>query len=186
MVLILNLFLMYLHNWTYIYLHVYRYDVMYKLCPLTCSFVKGIVCNEKWRFLYPVVCELIPLYGSDGIWNKYKCKYKTPLNYTDWATATFRRNFTENHQYFGGTFCLHPKCLSRSRNQQETAGQSATFVRTINSYIPLCSRRYRRWSPPAGVNQECVLKSMTSSGTRRKTISCAFGLDNSRIWVTVN
>jgi hypothetical protein len=44
---------------------------MYKLWPLTCSFVKGTFCNEKWCFLYPVVCELVPLYGSDGIWNKY-------------------------------------------------------------------------------------------------------------------
>jgi hypothetical protein len=38
---------------------------------VTCSFVKGTFCNEKWRFPYPVVCELVPLYGSDGIWNKY-------------------------------------------------------------------------------------------------------------------
>jgi hypothetical protein len=40
---------------------------MYKLCPLACSLVNGTFCNEKWRFLYSVVCELIPLYGSDGI-----------------------------------------------------------------------------------------------------------------------
>jgi hypothetical protein len=45
-------------KWTYIYLHVYRYVCMYKLWPLTCSFVKGTFCNEKWCFSYPVVCEL--------------------------------------------------------------------------------------------------------------------------------
>jgi hypothetical protein len=48
---------------------------MWKLWPLTCSFVKGTFCNEKWRFPYPVVCELIPLYESDVMWNKYKYKY---------------------------------------------------------------------------------------------------------------
>jgi hypothetical protein len=44
---------------------------VYKLCPLTYSFVNGIFYNEKLRFLCPVVCELVPLYGSDGIGNKY-------------------------------------------------------------------------------------------------------------------
>jgi hypothetical protein len=88
-------------NWTYIYLHVYRYVCMYILWPLTCSFAKGTFCNEKWCFPYPVVCELVPLYGSDGIWNKYNtiqynhlskihCNTNTSISPSVFSVATFQ------------------------------------------------------------------------------------------------
>jgi hypothetical protein len=48
--------------------------------------------NVFWCFPYPVVCELVPLYGSDGIWNKYKYKY----NLT--ASTFIYEHFSRNKQ----------------------------------------------------------------------------------------